>query len=111
MASTEWCPLRDVEQNSNGIVELAYRNESHTCLVTVPVHLPLFLAIKQVIMILHAHELGPAMLLGTELHHSELIRPHAARTDVPDLTTSYQIIERLHGLLDRGIMIKAMDLE
>ena len=52
------------------------RNQAHTSLVTELVHLPLLLAVQQIVMILHADELGPVVLLGAKLHLRELIGPH-----------------------------------
>lgn len=58
---------------------------------------------------LHCNELCPAIPLGAELHHGELVRPHGARTNVSDLAAPDEIIQRLHRLLHRGVGVEAMD--
>ena len=62
-------------------------------------------------LILHTHEFGPPVLLRDELHHGELVRPHGAGSDVPHLAQLDEIVQRLHGLFDRGRPIEAMNLE
>ena len=47
-------------------------------------------------MILHAHELGPPVLLGRKLHQSELICPHGAGSNVADFARLDQIMKGLH---------------
>lgn len=69
-----------------------YRNQPDTCLVTEPIHLPLLLPISQTILILHGNELSPTVLLGTELHHRELIGSHRAGSDVANFAASNQIM-------------------
>jgi len=88
-----------------------YRNQPHTRHITKPIHLPLFLAIQQIIMVLHADKLGPPALLSYKLHTSELHRPHAARADVAHLAALDQIMQRLHCLLDRHGLVEAVDLQ
>lgn len=74
-------------------------------------HLALLLAVAQVVEVLHADEPGPSVLLGRELHPRELRRPHRARADVAHLARLHQVVQCLHGLLDRGGRVEAVDLE
>ena len=85
--------------------------QAHTGLETKGIHLPLLLAVYQVVIILHAHELGPAVLLGAELHAGELVGPHAAGADVADLVTAHEIVQRLHGLLDGDRAVETVNLQ
>lgn len=74
-------------------------------------HLPLFLAIAQIIQVLHADELGPAVLLGDELHAGELRRPHRACTNVAHFAGLDKVVEGFHGFFKRGSIVEAMDLK
>lgn len=60
---------------------------------------------------MHRNELGPPILLRTELHHRKLIRPHRRGPEVPDLARSNKIMERSHRLFDWGVRIKPMNPE
>lgn len=51
------------------------------------------------------------MLLCAMLHHDELIRSHGARTNVPHLPASDEVMKRFHCLFDGGEGIKAVDLK
>jgi hypothetical protein len=83
-------------------------------------------------VVLHADELGPAVLLSGELpkmleykvnvcltRSSEsgylqlrkLHSPHRTRTNIPYLPTPNQIMQRLHRLLKRSIRIETVDLQ
>ena len=61
-------------------------------------------------MILHADELGPAVLLGAELHHGELVGPHAARADVAHLAAAHEVVQRQHRLLDRDRRVEPVSV-
>jgi len=54
----------------------AYRDEANASVVTEAIHLTLFFTIQQVVMVLHADKLRPAVPLGSELHLRELHCPH-----------------------------------
>lgn len=54
----------------------SYRGESNASQVAIRVHLSLFLAIQQVVVILHGDEFGPPILLCDVLQCGKLIRPH-----------------------------------
>jgi hypothetical protein len=45
------------------------------------------------------------------LHDAELPRPTRAHPDVPDVAGLDDVVEGLHGLLDRGVWIEAMALQ
>ena len=68
------------------------RDQSHAGFPTELVHLPLLLTIEQRVVILHAHELGPTFQFRDLLHARKLIAPHAARAQVPHLSTLDQIM-------------------
>lgn len=71
---------------------IAYRNQPHARLVTKLVHFSLFLAVQQAITVLHRDEFRPAVLLSCELHGRELVRPHAAGTDVAHFVTFDEVM-------------------
>lgn len=79
--------------------------------VAEAVHLALLLAVEQVVVILHADELCPAVALGDELHARELRGPHATGADVANLARLHEVVERAHRLLDRRGGVEAVDLE
>ncbi len=62
-------------------------------------------------MVLHANELGPAILLGNGLHHGELVGPHGARANVADLAALDKVVESFHSLFDRRVFVEAVDLQ
>lgn len=62
-------------------------------------------------MILHAHELCPAIFLSNELHLGKLSTPHAAGTDVPNFPRLHQVVQRLHRLLYGCSGIESVDLK
>lgn len=55
--------------------------------------------------------LCPPVLLSDKLHLSELHSPHAAGTDVPDFSALDEVVQRLHGLLDRYVDVETVDLQ
>lgn len=61
-------------------------------------------------MVLHGHELRPAVPLGGVLHLGELPGVHRTGPDVADLARLDQVVQRLHRLLDRGVRVEAVDL-
>jgi hypothetical protein len=62
-------------------------------------------------VVLHANELGPAILLGDELHLRKLYCPHRTCTNVVNLAALDKIMERLHSLFKWGIGVEAVDLK
>ncbi len=73
-------------------------------------HLPLFLAVEQVVVVLHGHERGPAVPVRRVLRLGELPGVHAARPDVAGLARLDHVVQCLHGLLDRGPRVPPVDL-
>ena len=90
---------------------VVYRYQSNARLVAELVHLPLFLPIQQIVVILHAHELRPPIPLRAKLHHGELVCPHRACANVPDFSALHQIMQCAHSLLNWDICIEAMYLQ
>ena len=90
---------------------VTYWDESNTGLVTERVHLPLLLAVQQAVVVLHADELGPAVLLGSELQHGELVGEHGRSTDVVHLATLNEIVQCLHRLLNWSRLVEAVNLQ
>lgn len=113
-----------------------YRNETDAGFSAIFVHLPFFFSVQQVVVVLHADELCPSVFLRTGLHHGELIRPHAARTDlrhikfpqrdypgkvnnvvrkknthISHLPLFHKIMQRSHRLFNRRLVIKSVNLQ
>jgi hypothetical protein len=63
------------------------------------------------VVVLHGHELGPAILLGDILHVRKLERPHGACANITDLARLHEVVQCLHGLGDRDRGIEAVDLQ
>ena len=60
-------------------------------------------------MVFHGAELCPAMILCRLLHVVELIAIHGGSTDGPHLPSLHQLMQGFHGLLNGGIIVKAVD--
>ena len=73
-------------------------------------HLALFLALHQVVLVLHGDEPGPAVQVGDVLHLGELPGPHRRGADVAGLAGLDDVVQGLHGLLDRRVGVEAVDL-
>ena len=93
------------------MISQPHRNDSYASLLTKLHHLPLLLPIKQVPSILHTNELSPPILFCAELHHSELICPHAAGAYVVYFPAFYEIMKCFHRFFDRDCFVEAVDLE
>ena len=100
-----------IEHCTYVMISQPYRNDPYASFSAKLNHLPLLLSIKQVPSILHTNKFGPAIPLGAELHHSELICPHAAGTYVVHLPAFYQIVKCFHRFFDRHCFIEAVDLQ
>ena len=74
-------------------------------------HLALFLAIDQVVVVLHRRRSASAVPIG-EIASTlrELPRVHGRRADVARLARAHDVVERLERLLDRRLRVEAMDL-
>ena len=75
------------------------------------VHLALLLAVAEVVAVLHADELGPAVFLGEELQARELVGPHGAGADVVHLAALDEVVQRFHRLFGRHGGVVPVDLE
>ena len=73
-------------------------------------HLPLFFAIDQIEVVLHAHEAGHAQLVGRGQHLHELPREHCRRSDVADLPRPDQIVQRNQRFFNRRLVVEPVDL-
>src|SRR4051794_29441479 len=74
------------------------------------VHLPLLLAVEQVVVVLHRHEPVPAVLARHVQGLAELPGPHGGGAEVADLAAADGRVQRLEGLLDRRAGVPAVDL-
>jgi hypothetical protein len=72
-------------------------------------HLPLVLTVEQVVVVLHGGEPGPAVSVSHRLHVVQLVGVHGRCPQGPDLPGAHEGIEGLHGLLDRGGVVEAVD--
>jgi hypothetical protein len=75
------------------------------------VHLALLLAVEQVVVVLHADELGPAVLVGGVLEQGELPGPHAAGTDVVHFASAHEVVQGEHCFFDWRVGVEAVDLQ
>jgi hypothetical protein len=88
----------------------APRNEADALGAAQRDHLPLLLAIDEVVVILHAHDPGEAKPLGGGEHPGELPGVHRRCADVERLAGLDDVAERLQRLLDRRRRVEAVDL-
>ena len=86
------------------------RDQPDALLVAQPVHLALFLALDEVVEVLHGNRPGIALPVGDHHHLGELVGRHGRAADVAHLARAHDLVERVHGLLDRRVGIEAMDL-
>lgn len=103
-------PVR-IENYTYVIISRPYRDDPYARLLTKLHHLPLLLPIKQVPSILHTNKLSPPFRFGAELHHSELICPHAAGAYVVHFPAFYEIMKCFHRFFDRDCFVEAVDLK
>ena len=88
----------------------APRNDADALFAAERNHLPLFFAIDQVVVVLHRDEPRPAVPLRDMQRLRELIRVHARRADVARLAALHDVVQRFDRLLDRRVVVPAMDL-
>ena len=93
------------------MISQPHRNDSYARLLTKLHHLPLLLPIKQIPSILHTNKFSPPIPFGAELHHSELICPHAAGAYVAHFPAFYEIVKCFHRFFDRDCFVEAVDLK
>lgn len=86
------------------------RQQAHVRVVAITIRLMLFLSVAQVVEVLHADELRPAVVLGDGLHARKIRGPHGARAEVAHLARLHQIVEGFHGLFDWCGGVEAVDL-
>ena len=73
-------------------------------------HLALFFAIKQVVMILHGNETGPAVKVGQIEGFGELPRVHGRGADITHLAGFHHVVQRLQSFFDRRFIVPAVNL-
>ena len=71
--------------------------------------LPLILAVKQVVVVLHHGERRPAVIARDDLHVVELVAIHRGGTERPDFAGLHEVIKSLHRFLDRMLVVKAVN--
>src|SRR5690606_9660507 len=76
-------------------------SERHAGRCTVGIHLPLFLAVDEVVVVLHRNEARPAVPFGRHLQLTELPGEHRRGTEVECLARLHHVMQRLHRLFDR----------
>src|SRR5204862_8053209 len=74
--------------------ERAPRNDPDALVDALRDHLPLLLAVDQVVVGLHRAERGPAVTFRDTLGLGELPRVHAPRADVPGLAGLHSVVPR-----------------
>ena len=62
-------------------------------------------------MVLHADELGPAVLLRCVLEQRELPGPHAGGADVVHFAGADEVVQCEHGFFEGRVRVEAVDLE
>ena len=88
----------------------APRNDPHPLIQAQRNHLPFFLAIDQVVMVLHGHETVPAVLARHVQRLGKLPRRHAAGAQVAHLAGTHQGVECVEGFFNRGGRVPAVNL-
>ena len=73
-------------------------------------HLPLLLAVEQVVVVLHRDERRPPVGDRRVLGLGELPGVHRRGADVAGLAGLDDVVQRLHRLLDRRVPVPAVDL-
>src|SRR3546814_4868963 len=74
----------------------APRDDGHAGVDAVGEHLPLLLAVEQVVVVLHRDEAGPALALSHVLGLGELPRPHRRGPDVARLARLHHVRSEEH---------------
>ena len=88
----------------------APRNERHALVDAQRIHLPFFLTIDQVVMVLHGHEAMPPFFLGQRERLGKLPGRHAARAYIAHLAAAHEGIKGFQGFFNRSGEIPAVDL-
>ena len=90
-----------VRARQNSTRQRRPRRERDSALHAVRVHLALFFAIHEVVVVLHRYELRPAVHPGGQLQFGELPREHRRTAEVQHLAGLHDVVQRLHRLFDR----------
>src|ERR1017187_5189565 len=90
--------------------ERAPGNDADTLSLAKGNHLALLFAIKQVVMILHGNETGPAVKVGEIESFRELPCVHGRGADVAHLARFHHVVQRLQSFFDRCFIIPAVNL-
>jgi len=85
--------------------ERAPRDDADALVAAQRQHLPLLLAVQEVVVVLHGDEAVPAVGVGREQRLRELPRPHRRRAEVADLAGLNQLLHRAPRLLYRSIRV------
>ena len=72
----------------------------------VGVHLALFLAIDEVVVVLHGDEASPAVGGGEHLQLGELPGEHGRGAEIEHLAGLHHVVQRLHRLLDGRVLMR-----
>ena len=73
-------------------------------------HLPLFLAVEEIVKVLHRDEPRPAVAVGQVKRLAELPGIHRRCAQVPGLAGFDDVVKGLERLLDRRLVVPAVDL-
>src|SRR5262249_9201025 len=90
--------------------EWAPWNQADAFRATERDHLALFLAIEEVVVVLHRDEARPAAALRRRQRLRESPRRAGARAEVADLASAYEVVQGLERLVDRHLGIEAVNL-
>ena len=88
----------------------APRDDPDTHVLAQGKHLPLFLAVEEVVVVLHRREPGPAVEGRGVQRLGELPGVHRRGADVQGLARLDHVVQGLEGLLDRHLVVPAVDL-
>src|SRR5271163_5245999 len=88
----------------------APRNDADPFCFAERQHFPLLLAVEKVYQVLHADKPGPAVQIGNAECAGELPSMHRRRTDVAGLACLDDVVQSFESLLDRRVVIPAVDL-
>ena len=86
----------------------AVRRHSYVFLAAEPCHLPFFLPKDQVVVSLHRYELCKAFPFGKRVRLCKLIGEAVGNPDITDLARSDGIVQALHNVVKRRIVIPHM---
>ena len=88
----------------------APRDDADVVFLTEGQHLPLLLAVEQVVVVLHRDELVEPEVLGGVLCLGELVGPHRTRAEIADLLAADRVVEGTHRHVDGRVVVPAVSL-